>query len=176
VNVLRKVLVGLGSIVAVALVLTLAAPKTVRAIVSTLVTVSNTASNPVPTVSTDASTAFVEQGNCAAFVSNQCAASLYTVAAGQIAVIDSISGVCEVDPGMVVTEFKMQYMSPSGSLMLLSIPGVTSPFGANAITVAGQNLKTYASAGTIFITGVANGFPVVSTDFCRFTLSGHIAP
>jgi hypothetical protein len=48
-NVLRKFLVGLGSLVVVALVLALAAPKTVRAVVSTLVTVSNTTSNPVPT-------------------------------------------------------------------------------------------------------------------------------
>lgn len=175
-NVLRKILIGLGSIVVVALVLTLAAPKTVRAVVSTLVTVSNTASNPVPTVSTDASTAFVEQGNCTTFVSNECFASMYTVAAGQTAVIDSISGVCETDPGTAIVEFKLQYMSPSGSLTLFSIPGVMQPFGGNAITVAGQNLKTYASAGTIFITGVANGVATLSSDFCRFTLSGHIAP
>lgn len=53
-NVLRKILVGLGSLVAVALVLALAAPKTVHAIVSTLVTVVNTPANPVPvTLSTN---------------------------------------------------------------------------------------------------------------------------
>jgi hypothetical protein len=52
-NVLRKILVGLGSIVVVALVLALAAPKTVRAVVSTLVTVTNTTSQPVPTMAVD---------------------------------------------------------------------------------------------------------------------------
>lgn len=49
-NVLRKILVGLGSIVVVALVLALAAPKAVHAVVSTLVTVVNSVAivNPAP--------------------------------------------------------------------------------------------------------------------------------
>lgn len=47
-NVLRKILVGLGSVLAVAFILALASPKAVRAVVSTLVTVSNTPANPVP--------------------------------------------------------------------------------------------------------------------------------
>lgn len=45
----RKALVGTGGLTAFALLMTLAAPKAVHAIVSTLVTVSNTAANPVPT-------------------------------------------------------------------------------------------------------------------------------
>ncbi len=61
-NVLRKILVGLGCIVVIALVLALASPKTVRAVVATLVQVTNTPSNPVNTAAADAATAFVEQG------------------------------------------------------------------------------------------------------------------
>jgi len=45
----RKALVGIGGLAALALLMTLAAPKAVHGIVSTLVTVSNTAANPVPT-------------------------------------------------------------------------------------------------------------------------------
>lgn len=48
-DVLRKIVIGLGAIVVVALMLALASPKTVHAIVSTLVTVANTSANPVPT-------------------------------------------------------------------------------------------------------------------------------
>jgi hypothetical protein len=48
-SVLRKILIGLGSIVVVALVLALVSPKSMRAAVSTLVTVSNSLANPVLT-------------------------------------------------------------------------------------------------------------------------------
>jgi hypothetical protein len=46
---LRKALIGIGGLAVLAVLMTLAAPKAVHAIVSTLVTVSNTAANPVPT-------------------------------------------------------------------------------------------------------------------------------
>jgi hypothetical protein len=46
---MRKALIGIGGLAILALLMALAAPKAVHAIVSTLVTVSNTAANPVPT-------------------------------------------------------------------------------------------------------------------------------
>src|SRR5579863_7016800 len=45
----KRVAAVIGSVAIAALVVTLAAPKAVHAIVSTLVTVSNTVANPVPT-------------------------------------------------------------------------------------------------------------------------------
>ena len=47
-NVLRRIAMGIGGTVVVAFVFALAAPKTVHAVVSALVTVSNTTANPVP--------------------------------------------------------------------------------------------------------------------------------
>ncbi len=47
-NVLNRIAMGVGGVVIVALLLALVAPKAVHAIVSTLVTVANTSSNPVP--------------------------------------------------------------------------------------------------------------------------------
>ncbi len=47
-NVLRRIAMVIGGTVVVALVIGLAAPKTVHALVSALVTVTNTAANPVP--------------------------------------------------------------------------------------------------------------------------------
>lgn len=52
-NVLRRIAMAIGGTVAVALVIGLAAPKTVRAVVNKLVTVDNTPANPVPTQSVD---------------------------------------------------------------------------------------------------------------------------
>jgi hypothetical protein len=52
-NVLRRIVVGLAGVVVVALALELLAPKAVHAVVSTLVTVSNTTAQPVPTMAVD---------------------------------------------------------------------------------------------------------------------------
>jgi hypothetical protein len=46
---LERFLMGLGTVLLLAISLQLVAPKAVRAVVSTLVTVANTAANPVPT-------------------------------------------------------------------------------------------------------------------------------
>jgi len=47
-NIMRRIVVGFGGVIVVALAIELAAPKAVHAIVSTLVTVANTSANPVP--------------------------------------------------------------------------------------------------------------------------------
>lgn len=47
-NLIRRIATGIGGTFVVALVIGLAAPKTVRAVVSALVTVANTSANPVP--------------------------------------------------------------------------------------------------------------------------------
>ena len=47
-NVLRRIAMAIGGTVVIALVIGLAAPKTVHALVSALVTVANTSANPVP--------------------------------------------------------------------------------------------------------------------------------
>jgi hypothetical protein len=49
-NAFRKVLIGIGALAVVALGVELAAPRRVHAVVSALVTVANTTSNPVPTI------------------------------------------------------------------------------------------------------------------------------
>jgi hypothetical protein len=49
-NAFRKVLIGMGALAVVALGVELAAPRSVHAVVSALVTVANAPSNPVPTI------------------------------------------------------------------------------------------------------------------------------
>lgn len=52
-NIVRRIVVATAGVVVVALVLALAEPKAVHAVVSALVTVSNGPGNPVPTVAVD---------------------------------------------------------------------------------------------------------------------------
>lgn len=52
-NVLRRIAMAISGTVVVALVLTLAVPRAAHAVLSALVTITNTASNPVPVRATD---------------------------------------------------------------------------------------------------------------------------
>jgi hypothetical protein len=53
-NILRKAVTTLGGVFLAALLITALAPRAVRGITATLVQVTNTSANPVPTVSADA--------------------------------------------------------------------------------------------------------------------------
>lgn len=180
-NVIRKIMMGLGGVVVVALVLALALPKTVHAIVSTLVTVSNTPANPVSTLAADAATAFVAEGTCSLFTgvfSNDCHVSLiYTVPSGQIAVIDSLTGYCQLSSGSgeEAVVFLLSYNSPSGSAVQTFIaPNPVFQFPGGQASTGGQNLRTYAGAGAISVDGFTGNAELSATDSCSFTLSGHL--
>jgi hypothetical protein len=179
-NVIRKIMVGLGSIVVVALVLALASPKSVRAVVSALVTVSNTASNPVPTVSSEAAKAFVAEGNCTFFSSaNACTATVYTVPSGETAVVESLSDFCAIDPGTQGGWFEVDFTAPAGSAATVSLTPTTifqSLLGTN-VTEASANLKFYAAGGTPIQENLITGADQTdSGNSCRFTISGYLVP
>src|SRR5487761_260583 len=96
---LQRIAMGIGGTVVVALVIGLAAPKTVRAVVSTLVTVANTPANPVPTQSVDnpALHPFQAQANCTADISGTCTADqFFLIPAGMTAVVQYFSGECRI--------------------------------------------------------------------------------
>ena len=95
-NVLRRIAMAIGGTVVVALVIGLAAPKTVHALVSALVTVANTSSNPVPTTDVMRSVAQnvelqcrIVQGGCF-FVSPTGNLSAFTVPSGSNLVITDV--------------------------------------------------------------------------------------
>ncbi|MHB8486116.1 MAG: hypothetical protein ACYDCM_10365 [Candidatus Acidiferrales bacterium] len=97
-NVLRRIAMAIGGTVAVALVIGLAAPKTVHALVSALVTVANTTSNPVPVQSVDnpALQPFNATGTCSFQI--PCAvAQILVVPVGLTAVVQDVSGTCSLE-------------------------------------------------------------------------------
>src|ERR1700722_14169879 len=98
----KRIATAVGGIAIAAFLLMLAAPKTAHAIVSTLVTIANTAANPVPTVATDnparqsvlleaSISLFDGQPNGQASLHTSTSYS-YTVPDGYRLVIDSYSG------------------------------------------------------------------------------------
>jgi|SRR6185437_1197446 len=107
-NVMGRIAVAIGGIVVVALVLTLAVPRSAHAVFSALVTVANTATNPVPVQSVDdhAQHAFEEAARCTSAVSVACQAQdLFPVPLGMTAVVQDVSGLCNFTPGPTTTGF-----------------------------------------------------------------------
>ena len=99
---LRQALAVLGALVVLMAIVALVAPKRARAVVAALVQVTNTETNPVPTISTNAHNSFVAEGTCYFDGSNDCFMDpLYTVPAGDIAVLEYASGTCNVSTGTV---------------------------------------------------------------------------
>jgi len=100
---LKRVLMGFGTVLLLALSLQLLAPKAVHAVVSTLVTIANTTSNPVPTLAVDnpAKTPFFASGICKNVNGgNQCGAQNFLpIPPGVTAVVQDVSGFCRVLSG-----------------------------------------------------------------------------
>jgi hypothetical protein len=182
---LKEALGVLGALVVVALIMAFAAPKRAHALVAALVQVTNTPANPVSTLAADAATAFVASGQCSFSSSNHSNTNvceiqtIYTVPAGQVAVIDSYSGSCQLDLGAAeqAIQFQLNYIGPSGTsaeLFIPASPAIPFPVFSQQITSVGQNIRSYASAGNINTTVLAQNVETSPNDICNITLSGHL--
>ena len=147
---LRKALVGIGGLAVLALLMTLAAPKAAHAIVSTLVTVANTAADPVPVHSVDAKTVqpFQASGSCFSEEAACTSSQFFVVPSGMSAVAQDVSGSC------VLTNFGTVPPPPPGKLLLTSSSGTGSvgngtvelaPVFENSSTVNGNFTSTAAT-------------------------------
>lgn len=151
-----KRLLMVAGVVAMAGLLSVAlAPRAVHAVVSTLVTVTNTVTanvtnttdtngNPVLAVQNDAPrTAFDKTVTCT-FSGNLCQtplAGFFAVPSGEVAVIESISGGCQLDAGSQLGQanftlsYGEQYYAPLGSPV---------PWEGVTFQTFGGNIKRYA--------------------------------
>jgi|GEM_PF-6856098 len=157
-NVLRRIAMGIGGAVVVALVFSLAAPKTVHAVVSALVTVANTAANPVPVQSVDdhALHAFQESTFCTSAVSAPCQAQdLLPVPLGMTAVVQDVSGRCNFHPSATTTGFA----PPPTSVALEAINSAATattldnPAGIAAVELQAAFQGTISSLNTFYTFG-----------------------
>jgi len=239
-NIVRRIIVGLAGVVVVALAMELAAPKAVRAVVSTLVTVANTSANPVPVAGNVAVTNTVPisgnvnvtnvpavqlsgtpsvnianplsiGGNVSATVVNTpaspvptlsaealnsftafltqpfsaegfCTVPLYTVPSGQIAVIQSVGYLTQMDQGTAIDFNSIVDVNSSGSLKWELYLPVGSPvlqtFAPAAVASSGGlTITAYATAGDqISFDAFTTASETASTDHCNATISGYTVP
>jgi hypothetical protein len=96
-KIFKRFLMGLGTVLLLALSLQLVAPKAVHAVVSTLVTVANTAADPVPVHSVDSQPqlqTFDFLADCDAPAQQACTQTLGQVPKGMTAVVQDVSADC----------------------------------------------------------------------------------
>jgi hypothetical protein len=172
----KKLLSGLGAVLLAALLLVVAAPKTVHAVVAALVEVSNTPSNPAITLEEEAQAAFVVNGSCLINTITCSIYPLYSVPENKIAVIESASEECYLDPGTTVNQsyLSFNFNQPQYNQMSLFFPPPqTTPFNGRSSATTALNLKSYA-IGPIgfFVTSSNSQSQLVSN--CFVTLSGHL--
>lgn len=166
-NVLRRIVLGLAGVVAVALAMQLAAPKAVQAIVSHFVTVDNTAANPVPvagTVAVSSLPAVQLSGNVNATVTNGPATPVPTFAtddpgripfqaAEQDATACNGQGICFLQFGTVPAGHRIVIKHVSGALF-------TAASSQTIVTVGPFNGAGLAFESFMVGPGRGTGFPV----------------
>jgi hypothetical protein len=178
----------LGTVVLIAVIAEFAQPKMAHTLVATFGQVAHTLASPVLAVNAAGPTTFVASQTCLWGDApdnspDDCDIEpLYTVPPNQVAVIDSVSGVCVLAPTYTIREFQLQYTGPDGNPAQMSFPG--SPAVQNAtnffgVSITALNVTSYASgsaSGTpINFKALANhAQPTLSGGyFCRLTVSGH---
>ena len=172
---LKQALAGFGALVVFGVIVAMVMPKATHAVVAALVQVANTETNPVPTISTNAHNSFVASGGCG-FDQTECTSfPLYTVPAGQIAVIDSVSASCPPLLAGTPESLTLGFTSPAGIPTFLAIAPGPAVSGTLSVT---QNVTTYAGSGpmAVILAMDSNENQLGLTLGCIFVVSGHLAP
>jgi hypothetical protein len=143
---------AIGGVAIAAFLLTLAAPKAVHAVVSTLVTVANTTANPVPTQAVDnpAKMPFTAFVNCSVEGSTCEAGDFFAVPVGMTAVVQDVSGQCRESPaGLAVIPpvnvgFGIDGGSPAGGEIFIGMNPNPGTFGDLTFLTFGRQATLYA--------------------------------
>jgi hypothetical protein len=125
-RILKRLLMGFGSILAAALLLAVTVPKSAHAIAAALVQVTNTTANPVPVLDVRASAAQNVELACT-FTAGYCVQinpdgsavdAAWTVPTGMQYVITDVEISSAMSTGVTSTIFGLQWTPPGGSLRL----------------------------------------------------------
>lgn len=176
----KRLLMVAGAVALAGLFSVMLAPKAVHAVVATLVQVSNTSANPVPTLSTNISgrTAFdIAVGDVLFSGGSGVSITLGSVPPNTIAVIQNFSGRCAIEQGTSISEVLLSYTGQVGLDEAVAVPGPAIPFGAAArSTFAGvdPNYAFGGSSGSIVsLTIATSASETGSADFCDAKISGY---
>lgn len=188
-NLLRRVLIGIGAAALVAMGLELVVPRAANAVVSALVTVANTTANPVPVQAADnrarlaiVLNSFVDLPSGVPDADSPFdgpPGGAFTVPAGQRLVIETVSGFITAPAGQKpvalcvstkVNNFIASVYPASGQLSPVSSDGTVDFY------TYVKPLTTYADPGTTVLLDCSrtNGSSYVGDARCTASVIGHL--
>ena len=178
-NFAKRLLMVAGAVALAGTFGALLAPKTAHAIVATLVQVANTSANPVPVQETrsPALSSFTVTSDCQFLGAANCTVSFFSIPPGQIAVVESISSLCRVDPGTSAALF-VTYSGATGGLGHIVVPfNNTEALLESGLTTLGNTVNSRAYVGSntsiiaVWVTSVRQSAGFQS---CSVTMSGYL--
>ena len=176
----KRMVSVIGGLAIAAFLVTLATPKAVHAIVSTLVTVSNTAANPVPTRAADnparqavllTAGIVMPDGQPTGTLLMNSESVQFTVPAGQRLVVDSVSGNMSAPSGQTPIEVAVLGNSQAQIFPVATFQG--SSGGFNVFSFA-TPITTYLDPGSQPLAFCSRGPSSSGTAFCNFFVAGHL--
>jgi hypothetical protein len=169
---MQRIAVGVSCTLLVMLSIDLVAPRVVHAVAAALVQVTNTASNPVPTLNANYATAYVANCGNIAVPNETFNGCQISVPAGKRFMIQTVSMIEDFDSGVVVTDNEMLtdlqnefYMQP-----LRTNTDSTTPFPFNQSNVI-QDLHAFADS---FVNCRVDYNTGTRDDILNCTVSGYL--
>lgn len=182
----KKLAYGLAGVVALAAAIQLAAPRTVHAVVSTLVTVvgsvavtnpANSSGAPQPLVTQDsehkAYLPFRMTTDCTFDVHHSCLNAVAQVTGTQVLVINDVSGTCSLPPSGEMASSQVNLYDPStGTAVSYAFPPVSAGESPTQITfIFGR--QTYIVLDSTYTTLSSFVQGTVTPFYCNITYSGY---
>ncbi len=175
-KILQRLLMGLGGVVLLAVSLQMVAPRTVHAVVSTLVTVANTPSNPVYTADAINSENLL-QVTCnlpdtsydGLSVSNK---TCYTVPAGQRALIEHVDGICSIPTGSAINNVSLYVDSQTQHQLPVNLESGNSSLNFYTFSVPAHY---YSGVNATFMSYAVPSSAGAAAN-CSVNVSGRLMP
>ena len=157
----QSILMGTGSVVLAGLILTLLAPKAVRAVVATAVQVMNTPASPVPNKDVDESARMAFTAYCERTANSTFNSCSINVPPGKIFVVETVSFFASGKEGFIG-------YSSGGTFGKIYLP-LTSIGNTYEGT---SPLRLYVDPGTVI--GCQSDYNSAIDNLLQCTLSGHL--
>jgi hypothetical protein len=173
---LKQALAVLGTVVVIAVIALLVAPKTAHALVATLVQVANTSANPVPTQDTEnpARSPFQKELDFLITDGTIAATASFAVPAGKALVIDFVSGAAFQPAGETMRNYEIITTVNGVDAVHSFAPGqITADAGGGTDQFTSQPAVIYADQGSI-VSFIAVRAQATGLTSGSVTVSGHL--
>jgi hypothetical protein len=185
-NVVRKTATTLGGLFFAVLLIAMLAPKAAHGVAAALVQVTNTSTNPVPTVASDSPanfpfgqtilTCFDSTGPCGGGNSFTVPTTTSTGLPVKRLVIENVSGSCNITAGVSGFLLNVAVPFPNSAALVFDFPLLSaSPNNSPGMFVlGGTSVRIYANPGDSVVVGENSAIEADNSAICSVSLMGHL--